>query len=66
MIKARRSKKAVKADFHPEVCDVIALLFSAKLINAIQLFNAKGFNIFYATIVLILHFFPVTSLDIFA
>jgi len=65
MINARRSRKAKKADFHPEVCDVIALLFSAKLINAIQPFNTQGFNIFYATIVLFLHLFTASQLDLF-
>src|SRR5690606_7336473 len=45
MIKARRSKNAVNADFQPVVCVVIALLFSAeKPIAAIQSCNSVSFN----------------------
>src|SRR5690606_16528789 len=48
MIKARRSKNAVNADFQPVVCVVIALLFSAeKPIAAIQSCNSASFNKIY-------------------
>ena len=52
IISARRSRNAVKADFHPVDCVVIDLLCSEKLNAAIQTRNALGFNTIYEIIIL--------------